>query len=108
METAIELSLLDRITLPTTLKKEGSFEEMIISKDITNKTKITQEDVKNYSIQTIEGKGLQWAVKEGESDSINITFTELEFNMVKEGLKKLQEEKKLTQDHIDLYRKFIK
>lgn len=106
MEKTVELTLLDRISIGAVLKKEGAFEEIIISRDVSDKVKITQDDVKNYSIHTVDGR-TSWVIKEGETDSNAFVFTELEFNMVKDGLKKLQEEKKLTIDHIDLYKKFV-
>ena len=102
----IALSLLDRLIFASILKKEGSFEEMIISKDIKKKIEITQEEVRDYGIQTISTGGLQFNEK-GSNSKLELEFTELEFSACKEGLKKLQDEKKLTEDHIDLYKFFV-
>jgi hypothetical protein len=102
----MKLQLLDKMLIPSLLKKEGTFEEMIINKDIRSKLEITQNEVKEYSITTLEGGGVSWN-KEGSDISYDIDFTELELNQIKECLKNLQENKKLTESHIDLYKKFI-
>lgn len=109
METTVknyELSLLDKLIFPSILKKEGSFEDMIIVKDIKKKINITQDEVKEYNLQSLNTGGIIFNEK-GSEAKFEIEFTELETKMIKEGLKKLEEDKKLTEDHLDLYKKFI-
>ena len=106
METKkVKISLLDRVTIPSVVKKEGDFNEMIISSDINKKTGIKQDDLVKYNIKTAPGGGITWD-SEINTD-LEVEFTELEFKMIVDGIKKLNEEKKLTQDHIGLYKAFV-
>ena len=102
----VELNLLNRIVLPSILKNEGKFEEMIVVKDIKKKISITQEEVKNFEIFTTKEGNMGWN-EEGSKKIFEYEFTELEEKAIKEGLNKLNNESKLTEDHIELYKLFI-
>jgi hypothetical protein len=103
----MNITLLDKLIIPSLLKREGTFEEIIINKDIKSKVQITQDEVVKYNMQTLEGGNISFN-QEGAEAEYDIEFTELEFNTIKDSLKKLQEDKKLTESHIEIYKKFTK
>ncbi len=96
----------DRLLLVNILPSQGSFEDLIISKDIKSKIDFKQEDLELYEIKTIENNNVTWSA---EKDTwIEIEFTEAEKNFISTTLKKLSEDKKLNVDLIDLYKFFTK
>ena len=105
MSKKIKLTLLEKIIIPNILKKEGSFEEIIINKDIKNKILISQNEIKEFDIKT-SNEGLSFNDK-GFTEEFEIEFTDLELNNIKDCLKKLQEDKKITEELVDLYKKII-
>lgn len=100
------MNLLSRIVISTLLPKEGSFTDLIIAKDIAKKTDITQEEVKQYGI-VADGTKVTWD-DEGIKAEFDFEFTEAEKGMLSKQLKTLDEEKKLTTEHLELYELFTK
>lgn len=103
--TKIKLSLLDRIILPTILKKESNYKELIVNGDISQKVKITQSELEKYEVKVL-GQGLSWNEK-GMKATFEYDFTDMETDSIKKGLKELDETNKLTSDHVGLYEKFL-
>lgn len=101
------LTLLDRIILPSVLAEQGDFKHVIISRDIKEKTKVTQDELKKFDFKVLQGGQMAWN-DSGEKAKFEIEFTTMEELSIKLGLQKLEEEKKLTQDHIHLYELFVK
>ena len=102
----MKLSLVNRIILSSSLPKEGKFETLIILEDVKNKVKITQEELAEYEIKSLETGGLSWNEK-GVSAELEVTFTEAEKGEIVKILKKMSEEEKLTTDHVPLYKLFV-
>jgi len=102
----MKMNLLSRIVISTLLPKEGSFTDLIIAKDIAKKTDITQEEVKQYGI-VADGTKVTWN-DEGIKAEFDFEFTEAEKGMLSKQLKTLDEEKKLTTEHLELYELFTK
>jgi hypothetical protein len=101
----IKLTLLDRLMIPNILKKEGNYSQMIINKDITQKCQLTQKELKEFEIIEF-GNQLRWNEK-GSKASFLIEFSELELNEIREGLKKLNDENKLSVDLVPIYEIFV-
>jgi hypothetical protein len=101
----IKLTLLDRLMIPGVLKKEGNYSQMIINKDITKKCQLTQKELKDFEI-TEFGPQLRWNEK-GSKATFLIEFSELELNEIREGLKKINDENKLSVDLVPIYEIFV-
>lgn len=106
VKNTIALTLLERILIPSILKKEADFKTLIINKDLTGKVGLTQEELKKFGV-TFNEKGLSWNEK-GINAKFDYEFTEFERLELKLALTKLDEDKKLTIDHLSLYEKFAK
>lgn len=101
----IQLNLSERILIPSILKKESTFDIITINNDIENKVKITQTELKNFAIKVVK-QIVTWNNK-GQNSLITVEFTELELNEIKSCLMDLNNEKKITNNHISLYKKFV-
>ncbi len=104
-----ELTLLERISLPSVLPKEATYNELVINRDINLKVNPTQSEILKYKIESValgsNSVGLKWD-EAGTKVKFKIEFTKLELNAIILGLKKLDNEKKLTSDLVTLYEKF--
>lgn len=102
----MELTLLDRLLLPGIFPKEGNMKELIIRKDLKKKIVFTQEELTKYGID-FKGEQILWN-QEGAEAKFKYKFSDLEKAEVVSALTKMDEEKKLTEEFMDLYDKFIK
>jgi len=100
-----KLTLLDRLMIPSILKKEGNYSQMIINKDITKKCQLTQKELKDFEVVEF-GPQIRWNEK-GTKASFQIDFTDLELKEIRDGLKKLNDENKLTTELIPVYEIFV-
>lgn len=104
----VSINLLERLLIPSILKKDGNdYKSLILIKDITNKVTLTQEELTKYGINVNASGNIEWN-KKGAEAKFNIEFTALEEMEISLALKKLDEDKKLSLDHISLYEKFVK
>lgn len=104
------LTLLERVLIPGILSKESDYKTIVLVKDARKKVEITQDEIKKFKIQSIpigDGRSsLAWDEK-GAKANFQIEFSELEFLEIKLGLEELERKKKLTEEHISLYEKFV-
>ena len=101
------LTLLDRVMMPSVLPTQGDFKTLLIVNDINNKVKISQKELQLYNVTALQNGALGWNDK-GKNASFDYAFTELETAEIKKALNKLDEEQKLSVDHIGLYKAFVK
>lgn len=97
----INLNIKERLLMATILPKESDIKTMTICKDIAAKTDLTQSEFEEIGFTT-EGGAYSWS----KNIDKQIEFTEAEIQVVKEALKKLDDEKKITRDALDIYYKF--
>lgn len=102
----MKLTLKDRLVLPGTFPKEGSFTQLILARDIQKKLEITQDEIKEFEIKGLETGWLVWN-KKGAEEEFEIDFTELENNFIVENLKRLNDGNKLTAELLDVYQSFV-
>jgi len=99
----MKLSIKERIILLNCLPSRGDFTTMTIKKDIVDKIKITQEEVKRLKIKDSNGV-LTWDfTKEKENE---VKLTKLEIKVIKDELNKLDDKKELTDDTYNLFKIF--
>ena len=93
------LSVKDRLMLQGVLPQSGDLISQTIVKDIQDKIRITQQEMTEGEFRA-EKESIMWnplKVKEVEFD-----FTNAEVNTLKDAVKKLDEEKKITMENIEL------
>lgn len=103
-----ELTILDRVILPSILKKEGNYVSMILNKDIKKKTELTQDELVKFKFRTLSNGNVAWELPEDTKDAFDVEFTESEKAEITSCLSKMEQENKLTEDHIHLYELFLK
>ncbi len=99
----MKLGIKDRIILPTILPKEGNFTTLVVKADLLDKIKITQEEIKEFEIES-QADSIKWNPEKDKKKEFELT--ELEINLVKDCLKKLDETGKLNDDTFNLFKLF--
>ena len=101
----MKFRLLERALLLNLLPKQGTFETLIIAEDIKKKINFTQEEIKDFKLET-KPTGISWS-PEASDVSFPYEFTVAESNLIKTELQTLSTSKQLSSQHIDLYKLFV-
>jgi len=101
----MKMNVLERLMLLGILPKESNFATLMIVKNLTSNLGLSEEDYKEFEIKQEENQ-IIWNQKGNEEREIKIG--EKATDIIIESLKKLDEEKKLTEQHFSLYEKFVK
>ncbi len=104
-EISYKFRLLERALVSGLLPKQADYTTLVIAGDIQDKIKFTQEDMDKYKIVP-SGTGLAWG-SEYTAEEFEYSFSELEINLIKDKLVELDGQKKLSSQHLNLYRMFI-
>jgi len=106
VKNELELSLYERVMWGSVLPRRANRVEGLIISDIREKIDPTQEEIKKYEIVDVPPTGVGWN-KAGVKSRIKVTFTELEAQISKEALKKMDEDEDLpaNKEFMDLYEK---
>lgn len=99
----MELTITDRLLLLDSLPNEGDITKVRIIRDLRLSLGFTAEEHERFGIE----KGLErisWKVKDGGPTDIEIS--EVALGVIRETLQKLNQGKKLTEDHISLFERF--
>jgi len=100
----MKLNVLERMMLLSVLPKEGSFVTLKVVADLRDELSFSEEEHKKYKF--VEDKGrVNWNPAVDQFKEVHIG--EKATDVVVEALKKLDEDKKLTMEHMSLYEKFI-
>jgi len=100
------LTIMDRVSLPSILKKEADYKTIIINKDIRKKIELSQDEMLEVNFKTsppdISGRSFSmWE----EKDTV-IDFTEMEISEIKSCLTEIESHKRLTEETVHLYELF--
>lgn len=98
----MKLNLKERLVIDGILPVEGNFITMVIKTDIANKLKTTQEEVKELEVEFNNGL-IKWNISKDVEKEFDLT--ELESNLIKDSLKKLDDNGKLNDDTFLIYKK---
>ncbi len=101
----MKLTLLEKVLLPQILPQEGNIKSLIILKDLRKKIELTQDDIKDYSIEVLDNGSVKWN-EAGVNAEFEIEFTELEKEEVKRIISKLDKEEKLPSSLLNLAQLF--
>lgn len=100
----MKLSVTERLTLLQILPPMNNFVTMNIVLELSKNVGLSENEVKELGIKKGENK-IEWDVtKEKEKE---IEFSEVEKGIIKDALRKLDEEKKVELVHISLWNKFM-
>ena len=100
----MKLNLIERLKVLQILPTEGNFITLNIVQKLKESLAPTEEEFKEFEI--VENAGnISWNEKGRIYKEIELG--EKATDIIKEALKKLDEENKLTEFHISVYKKFI-
>ena len=100
----MKLGVMDRLVLLNTLPKEGDFTTLKIVRTMREDLSFTEEEHKALQFQQEEGN-VRWNREANVEREIN--FGEKATDIIIDVLKKLNSDKKLADQHFNLYEKFI-
>ena len=100
----MELTILERLISLGLLPEVGDILRMRIRTQMTDKLGLTIEEIEKYGVVQ-EGTSVQW--RTDLPQECEIPLEPLEIGILRDGLKKLNEEEKLTPQHITLYEKIV-
>jgi len=100
----MKLNVMERMALLNILPPEGSITVMKLLRVLKEELSFNDEEHKALGFQE-EGGMLRW--KQDADIKKDIKIGEIMTELIKKELKKLNDEEKLTDAHIDLYEKFI-
>jgi len=99
----MKLTLKDRISLSSLYPQKGSMVDQIMVRDIAEKVKITQKEVKAYDIKSVQRGTISsttWNPKKAKGKDIEFTPAELEF--LRKRVEELDNKKEITVELVDL------
>jgi len=97
----MQLNFINRIMIPNfLLPKESGINDQTIAKDIRKKIEISQEEIIESELKTLPDGRITW--NQEKAPSINVDFSNAELTMLKQQVRKLDEEKKITPELLDL------
>ncbi len=100
----MNLSILERLAVIHALPKEGDYATLKILTDLRMSLSFTEEEMKKWGIVTNEEGGIRW----GENaEEVEIPIGEKATDLIVVAFKKLDSEKKLQEDMMSAYEKFI-
>jgi hypothetical protein len=103
----MKLTLLQRIQLAPFIPTKGSYTDLVIAEDLRKKINLTQDEISTNKIEVMPGDNGKSQVQIATNIETEIEFTELEFNLVKGELEKLEKTKTLEAYLLPLYRLFV-
>ena len=100
----MKLNVMGRLVLLNILPKEGDFTTLKIVRTMREDLSFTEEEHKKLNFQQEEGN-VRWTQSADMERDIN--FGEKATDIIVEVLKKLNTDKKLAEQHFNLYEQFV-
>jgi hypothetical protein len=100
----MKLNVADRLNLLQVLPKEGNFATLKIVRDTQDILTLSEEDHKTFEIVE-KGNTVTW--NDAGKEEIEIPIGDKAKEIAKEALQKLDNDKKLTPNHVSIYEKFV-
>ena len=100
----MELRIVERYNLLGILPLEGDFTTLKIVRELRESLSYSEEEHKNHNFRQ-EGTMVLWDNDTGETKDIQIG--EKASDIIVDALKKLNDDKKLRDEHFTLYEKFV-
>jgi len=100
----MKLDVRERLVLLSVLPQEGNFITLKVVRKLREGLSFNEEELKQYNFVQ-EDQRVTWDDKVEQSKEIEIG--EKAMDIIKEALKKLNEDKKLKDEHFTIYEKFV-
>jgi len=99
----MNFTVLERILLLNVLPKEGNVVTIRIIRDLTKHLGLTEEELKKVNLRVEEAK-VEW---DDTTYVADIPVGEKALDIIVEAVSKMDKEKKLTEQYLPLYERFI-
>lgn len=87
----MELTIKDRLYLPTFLPQKGNFRQFNLKKDVLRKVSISDEERTEINLhENAESKRIEWDVE--KETPLHVEFTEEELKYLQEACEKISDE----------------
>jgi len=100
----IKLNVHERFICMNLLPKEGNFSTLRIQREAIQKLGLSNSEFKKFSIKQ-ENDKVSWNEEGNKETELDIPSKAID--LIKESLKKLDETKKLEQNHFSIYEKLF-
>lgn len=95
----MKMGVKDRLMIGQILPREGDLISQRIMRDIGQKTELSQVEMKTVKMVPLPDGSLKWDDKgEKQLGQKTIKFTDIEVDFLKDQVKRLDEQKKITRD----------
>ena len=101
-----EMTVLERLVLLNILPKEGDFTTIKLMRKLRESLSFDEDELKKIEFVQ-DGDQTRWNEKNASTIMKQIQIGEKMTDIVHDALKKLNDEKKLTNEHLSLYEKFV-
>ena len=102
----MELTVTERLVLANILPAEGNFTTLRLVRKL--REDLSFDDKEHKELKFIQkGDQIQWNPEKAQTLLKDVEVGEIMTETIKEALKKMNDEKKLKDEHISLYEKFI-
>lgn len=101
-----ELTILERLVLLNILPKEGDFTTIKLLRKLRENLSFDEEEHKALNFVQ-DGDQVTWDVEAAAGLVRRVQIGEKQSDIVHDALKKLNDEKKLSEQHLSLYEKFV-
>lgn len=102
----MKLNLHDRLIFLSLLPREENFSTMRIIRKVSKDLGITDEEYKEYEVKQLENGKISFDPVKGQEEK-EFEIGEVAIHLIKTALEKLDKEKKLVQEHLSIYEKFV-
>ena len=103
----MKLTVLERIALLGVLPAEGDFVTLKIVRELRENLSFDEAEVKQLKVKQ-EGQQITWEAGAETPGGKEVKIGEKATDVIVAALKKLNSDKKLTDQHFSLYEKFVK
>ena len=100
----MKLSIKDRLVIGNLYPAHGNILQQTLVRDIAKKVEVTQDEMKQIKLAPMEGsQGMKWDPELAEKiGDMELQFTDAELNLLKEQVKKMDSENRVTLGLLDL------
>ena len=100
----MEFTILERIILQGLLPQEGDYITFGIIKGLRTELSFSEKEIKDFEIKQ-DGKSITWDSKKERVKKVEVG--EKAQSIISEALKKLNDEKKINEQNVSLYERFV-
>jgi len=106
----MKLKTAERLNLLSILPAEADFATLKIKRDLEADLSLTEKENKDWEVNMVAGKNgigfYNWNDK-GKNALVEVKIGEKAMDMIVDALKKLNKEKKLTDNLFEIYERFV-